>query len=98
MLDFSKIEAGRLELEETAFSLSGLIDGVISTLRRQAAVKGLALGVEIAEGSERHAGRRFHARAADPVQPRRQRAEVHRPRPRAGARLDRRRSAAAAPG
>ncbi|MGE3149985.1 MAG: ATP-binding protein [Pseudorhodoplanes sp.] len=51
VLDFSKIEAGRLELEETAFSLSGLIDGVISTLRRQAAMKGLALGVEIAEGS-----------------------------------------------
>ena len=26
LLDFSKIEAGRLELEDTAFSLSGLID------------------------------------------------------------------------
>ncbi len=51
VLDFSKIEAGRLELEETSFSLSGLIDGVISTLRRQASAKGLALGVEIAEGS-----------------------------------------------
>ena len=28
VLDFSKIEAGRLELEETPFSLSGLIEGV----------------------------------------------------------------------
>src|SRR4030095_9822085 len=33
VLDFSKIEAGRLEMEETAFSLSGLIDGAIDTFR-----------------------------------------------------------------
>ena len=36
LLDFSKIEAGRLELEHTAFSLSGLIDGAIDTFRPQA--------------------------------------------------------------
>ena len=35
LLDFSKIEAGRLELEETAFSLSGLIDGALDTFRRR---------------------------------------------------------------
>ena len=43
VLDFSKIEAGRLELESTVFSLSGLIDGVLSTFQGQAAGKGLML-------------------------------------------------------
>ena len=43
LLDFSKIEAGRLELEDTAFSLSGLIDGAVDTFRPQAAAKGLTL-------------------------------------------------------
>jgi PAS domain S-box-containing protein len=52
VLDFSKIEAGRLELEETAFSLSGLIDGVAGTFGQQAAVKGLALDVRIDAGSD----------------------------------------------
>ena len=52
MLDFSKIEAGRLELEETAFSLSGLIEGVAGTFRQQAIIKGLALDVEIDAGSD----------------------------------------------
>ncbi|MEJ0076698.1 MAG: PAS-domain containing protein [Alphaproteobacteria bacterium] len=52
VLDFSKIEAGRLELEDTAFSLSGLIDGVAGTFRQQAMIKGLALDVEIDAGSD----------------------------------------------
>ncbi len=47
VLDFSKIEAGRLELEETAFSLSGLIESVIATFATQAQAKGLALLSEI---------------------------------------------------
>ncbi|HJU18511.1 MAG TPA: GAF domain-containing protein [Stellaceae bacterium] len=51
VLDFSKIEAGRLELETTAFSLSGLVAGAIDTLRPQAAGRGLAIGAEIAPGS-----------------------------------------------
>ncbi len=51
LLDFSKIEAGRLELEETAFSLSGLIDGAIDTFRPQAAAKGLTLDSFIEAGS-----------------------------------------------
>ena len=51
VLDFSKIEAGRLELEETAFSLSGLIEGVAGTFRQQAIIKGLALDVEIDAGN-----------------------------------------------
>ena len=51
LLDFSKIEAGRLELEDTAFSLSGLIAGAVDTFRPQAAAKGLALDAAIAAGS-----------------------------------------------
>jgi signal transduction histidine kinase/HPt (histidine-containing phosphotransfer) domain-containing protein/ActR/RegA family two-component response regulator/prephenate dehydratase len=51
VLDFSKIEAGRLELEETAFSLSGLVAGAVDTLRPQAVAKGLAIGAEIEPGS-----------------------------------------------
>ena len=52
VLDFSKIEAGRLELEATAFSLSGLIDGVISTFHSQATAKQLALEADIFSGSD----------------------------------------------
>jgi PAS domain S-box-containing protein len=52
VLDFSKIEAGRLELEATAFSLSGLIDGVVSTFHSQAAAKRLRLDAEIDSGSD----------------------------------------------
>jgi signal transduction histidine kinase/DNA-binding response OmpR family regulator len=51
LLDFSKIEAGRLELEETAFSLSGLIDGSVDTFRPQAAAKGLNIESFIEAGS-----------------------------------------------
>ena len=51
MLDFSKIEAGRLELEETAFSLSGLADGVLPAFQQEAGTKGLGLEVEIVPGS-----------------------------------------------
>jgi GAF domain-containing protein/DNA-binding response OmpR family regulator len=52
VLDFSKIEAGRLELEEMAFSLSGLVAGAVGTLRPQAAAKGLAVRAEIEPGSD----------------------------------------------
>jgi PAS domain S-box-containing protein len=52
VLDFSKIEAGRLELEATAFSLSGLIDGVVSTLHGQATGKRLTLEAAIDAGSD----------------------------------------------
>jgi signal transduction histidine kinase/GAF domain-containing protein/CheY-like chemotaxis protein/HPt (histidine-containing phosphotransfer) domain-containing protein len=51
VLDFSKIEAGRLELETTAFSLSGLVAGAVDTLRPQAAGKGLAITSSIDPGS-----------------------------------------------
>src|SRR5215468_2123785 len=52
VLDFSKIEAGRLELEATPFSLSGLVEGVLDTLRPQALAKGLTLDAEIDAGSQ----------------------------------------------
>ena len=52
VLDFSKIEAGRLDLEQTAFSLSGLIEGAVKTLAPQAEAKRLALTAEIRSGSE----------------------------------------------
>ena len=52
VLDFSKIEAGKLELEETAFSLSGLVAAAVDTLRPQAAAKGLAIGAQIEPGSD----------------------------------------------
>jgi len=51
VLDFSKIEAGRLDLEATAFSLSGLIDGIMSTFKSQAGAKNLTLAGGIEPGS-----------------------------------------------
>jgi PAS domain S-box-containing protein len=52
VLDFSKIEAGRLELEAAPFSLSGLIDGVLSAFQAQAAAKGLILSGAVEPGSD----------------------------------------------
>jgi signal transduction histidine kinase/FixJ family two-component response regulator/HPt (histidine-containing phosphotransfer) domain-containing protein len=52
LLDFSKIEAGRLQLEATAFSLAGLVDGVIGTFQAQAAAKLLSLDADIDAGSD----------------------------------------------
>jgi PAS domain S-box-containing protein len=51
VLDFSKIEAGKLDLEETAFSLSGLVEGAVDTLLSQAQAKGLTLTAETQSGS-----------------------------------------------
>ncbi|TAJ30369.1 MAG: response regulator [Reyranella sp.] len=51
VLDFSKIEAGGLEMEEAPFSLTGLVDGVVSALRPQAERKGLSLVAAVAPGS-----------------------------------------------
>ena len=58
VLDFSKIEAGRLELEAAPFSLSGLIDGVLSTFQAQAAAKGLIAERRRRARIGRHADRR----------------------------------------
>jgi signal transduction histidine kinase/CheY-like chemotaxis protein len=52
VLDFSKIEAGRLELEATTFSLSGLVEAVLDTLRPQVLAKGLTFDAQIDAGSQ----------------------------------------------
>src|SRR4029077_5258127 len=46
------IEAGRLELEATTFSLSGLVEAVLDTLRPQELDKGLTLDARIDAGSQ----------------------------------------------
>jgi signal transduction histidine kinase/DNA-binding NarL/FixJ family response regulator len=51
VLDFSKIEAGRLELEQTTFSLSSLMESVLAAFQPQANSKHLTFGVDIAVGS-----------------------------------------------
>ncbi|MFZ5781163.1 MAG: ATP-binding protein [Pseudomonadota bacterium] len=51
VLDFSKIEAGALALEETTFSLTGLVDSVVATFRAQAERRGLSLVAAVAPGS-----------------------------------------------
>ncbi|SEP08079.1 Signal transduction histidine kinase [Rhodospirillales bacterium URHD0017] len=51
VLDFSKIEAGALALEETPFSLTGLVDSVVATFHPQAERKGLSLVAAVAPGS-----------------------------------------------
>ena len=85
LLDFSKIEAGRLELEDTAFSLSGLITGALDTFRPQASAKGLLLEAFIGAGSNDALVGDPDARPANPVQPFVQRAEVHHQGRRRGA-------------
>ena len=45
VLDFSKIEAGKLTVESVDFDLHALIQSTITIFSRQAAVKGLKLGV-----------------------------------------------------
>ncbi len=50
MLDLSKIEAGQLELEEAEFDLADLVLGMRTTFEPLAAGKGLAFGVDVAEG------------------------------------------------
>jgi signal transduction histidine kinase/GAF domain-containing protein/DNA-binding NarL/FixJ family response regulator len=52
VLDFSKIEAGRLDLEATTFSLSGLAESAVDTLRPQALAKGLEVAAQIEAGSD----------------------------------------------
>ena len=50
VLDFSKLEDGAVELESEPFSLRGLVDDTTALVADQAAKKGVALTVEVAEG------------------------------------------------
>jgi signal transduction histidine kinase len=77
ILDYAKLDAGKLELETSSVQLEPLLQGVCELLSPRAHAK----GIEIAWASGlRHAGdpRRRGPPAADPLQPRRQRGEVHR--------------------
>ncbi len=94
VLDFSKIEAGRLELEETAFSLSGLVAGAIDTLRAAGGRQGSGDRGRDRARLRRCADRRSDADPADPVQPVEQCGQVHRARRDHRARRARHRSAA----
>jgi two-component system, sensor histidine kinase and response regulator len=47
ILDLSKIEAGKLTLEESEFTLAGVLRGVTSLMSHAANAKGLALDVQI---------------------------------------------------
>lgn len=49
ILDFSKIEAGRIEIEEGAYSLRGLLNDVVNMVSPIASKKGLDLEVKIDE-------------------------------------------------
>jgi PAS domain S-box-containing protein len=46
ILDLSKIEAGRLQLEETDFHLSAILDNIRSLIGEAAAAKGLAIEID----------------------------------------------------
>src|SRR5438045_9782299 len=50
VLDFSKIEAGRLELEATPLSRSGLVEGVLDTVRPQVLAQGLTTQADARAG------------------------------------------------
>ena len=47
ILDLSKIEVGRMELEQTDFSLSAMMDHICSMVSEQARAKGLVVEMEI---------------------------------------------------
>ena len=49
ILDMSKIEAGKLELEKLPVNLATLVDGAISIVRPQAAVKQLAISATVSD-------------------------------------------------
>jgi PAS domain S-box-containing protein len=64
ILDISKIEAGKLELEQTDFHLSSVLDGVRSLMAEQARFKGLALTVDATAVPEWLRGDPFRLRQA----------------------------------
>jgi len=48
VLDFSKVEAQKMELEDIAYDLNGMMEGVLGAFRYQAKAKGLAFESNIA--------------------------------------------------
>ena len=49
ILDFSKIEAGKIEMEETAYSLRGLLNDIVNIIAPLAGKKGLDFQVKVDE-------------------------------------------------
>jgi len=57
ILDFSKIEVGQMEIEESRFSLTGLVEDVVETLSMRAFEKGLEIVCDIdGDGPDRMIG------------------------------------------
>jgi signal transduction histidine kinase/CheY-like chemotaxis protein/HPt (histidine-containing phosphotransfer) domain-containing protein len=55
ILDFSRLESGKLELEDTAFDVRGLLRSTLDLFQTEASAKGLALELEVAEDVPRRA-------------------------------------------
>ncbi|HEY2131511.1 MAG TPA: ATP-binding protein [Acetobacteraceae bacterium] len=49
ILDFSRLESGKLELEDTAFDVRGMLRSTLDLLQTEANSKGLALELDVAE-------------------------------------------------
>jgi signal transduction histidine kinase/DNA-binding NarL/FixJ family response regulator len=56
ILDFSRLDAGRVQLEETAFDIRGVVRAAMDLLAADARAKGLALAVSFAEDVPLRAG------------------------------------------
>jgi signal transduction histidine kinase len=81
ILDYSKIEAGKLILHEEEFDLLEVILEIFGLLRPGTEDRDLDFKLHVDVPWTRPADRGQRALAADPVQPDRQRREVHRDRP-----------------
>jgi signal transduction histidine kinase/CheY-like chemotaxis protein/HPt (histidine-containing phosphotransfer) domain-containing protein len=55
ILDFSRLESGKLELEDTAFDVRGMLRSTLGLLQTEASAKGLALELDVAEDVPRRA-------------------------------------------
>ena len=83
ILDFSKIESRKLELEAIPFSVRELVANMLKPLAVKADQKGLELLCDIDPARAGRDRRRPGPPPAGPDEPRRQRHQVHRTRPRA---------------
>ena len=77
VLDFSRIEAGRIDLAAEPFEVESLVQGVVELLAPRAQDKGTEISAFVSRELPRTVVAGPRPRAADPVQPRGQRGEVH---------------------
>ena len=80
ILDLSKIDAGKLQLKPVAFALRDSLNETCWALSNQALEKGVELVCRVAPDVPGEGVRRRAALPPDPVQPDRQRGQVHRGR------------------